>query len=115
MRLLGIGVDLVSIPRMRQFLKRHGAKAVKLLDPQAKSRKISALRLARLFAAKEAVFKALNRSWMGIEGFQAIQVKSSHSSGFRVECAFLPKGAQVSGRFFDCEGLAGAQVMIWRP
>lgn len=114
MRLQGVGIDLVSVPRMRQFLKRHGAKAVKLLDPQSKEKKVSAVRLARIFAAKEAVFKALNRSWMGMEGFRDIQIQGIQGDGFRVQCPFLPRGAQVSGRFFAKDGYAGAQVFIWR-
>src|SRR5438874_124528 len=101
MRLRGIGIDLVSVPRMRRFLKEHGKKAVRLLDPAQSSRKVSAAHLARIFAAKEAFFKALGRSWMGMEGFKDIQVQGSPQGAFRVQCPFLPKGAQVSGRFFS--------------
>lgn len=125
MRLRGIGIDLVSVPRMRRFLKEHGPKAIRLLDSRPRQKhsgmtppclkKISPARLARIFAAKEAFFKALGRSWMGMEGFKTIQVQDSLHGGFRVQCAFLPKGAQVSGRFFSGPQWAGAQVMIWEP
>ena len=116
MRLKGIGIDLVSVPRMKRFIKEHGAKAVRLLDSRKKSSpKISVTRLARLFAAKEAVFKALGRSWMGMEGFEAIQVQDSPRGTFRVQCPFLPRGAEVSGRFFSGPDWAGAQVIIWEP
>ncbi len=100
---------------MKRFIEQHGDRAVRLLDPSSSRKKISPARMARLFAAKEAVFKALGRSWMGMEGFKAIEVKGSQGSGFRVECPFLPKGAQVAGRFFTRSGLAGAQVIIWKP
>lgn len=101
---------------MQKFVKLHGKKAAALLDPSYKSnsnKKISAKRLARYFAAKEAVFKALGRSWMGMEGFRAIKVKGSPGQGFSVECPFLPPGIQVAGRFFEGNGWAGAQVILW--
>lgn len=117
MRLRGIGIDLVSVPRMQRFVKEHGRKAVQLLDSTRRksSSKISVLRLARLFAAKEAFFKALGRSWMGLEGFRDIEVQSSPQGTFRVKYPFLPEGAQVSGRFFSGDRWAGAQVIIWEP
>lgn len=61
--ILGIGTDLVSIPRMRDALRRHGTRLIaRLLHPE-ESRALDAVTdkgafLARRFAAKEAVSKA---------------------------------------------------------
>ena len=115
-RIRGVGIDLVSIPRMRKFVKLHGKKAALLLDssfsPRSK-RPISVIHLARLFAAKEAVFKALGRSWMGMEGFRDIKVQGSPRQGFSVQCPFLPQGVAAAGRFFEGKDWAGAQVILW--
>ena len=111
-----MGIDLVSIPRMRKFVKLHGKKAAELLDPSFSSHSkgvASVKRLARLFAAKEAVFKALGRSWMGFEGFRDIKVLGSPAQGFSVQCTFLPQGVAVAGRFFEGKDWAGAQVILW--
>ena len=116
LRIRGIGIDLVSIPRMRKFVKLHGQKAAELLDSSFSTRSkhvLSVKHLARLFAAKEAVFKALGRSWMGIEGFQEIKVQGSPSQGFSVQCPFLPQGVVAAGRFFEGKDWAGAQVILW--
>ena len=113
LRVRGVGIDLVSIPRMRKFVQTHGKKAAELLDSSSSSRSLSVKRLARLFAAKEAVFKALGRSWMGIEGFRDIQVQGSTARSFSVECPFLPSGVVVAGSFFEGKDWAGAQVILW--
>ena len=101
---------------MRKFVKAHGKKAVRLLDSSFSSRAKRApsiKRLACLFAAKEAVFKALGRSWMGIEGFTDIKVQGSPRGGFSVQCPFLPPKVAAAGRFFEGKGWAGAQVILW--
>lgn len=108
-----MGIDLVSIPRMRKFVKLHGKKAVELLDSSSSKRSLSVKRLACLFAAKEAVFKALGRSWMGVEGFRDIKVQGSTGQSFSVQCPFLPPGVLAAGSFFEGEGWAGAQVILW--
>lgn len=47
-------------------------------------------RLAVLLAAKEAVFKALSPAWMGISGFQDIQIfpQSNHRLAARLKGSF---------------------------
>ncbi len=113
-RIVGAGIDLVSLPRFEKFLKEHRKKAISILFSGPSPKNKSAKALARVFAAKEAVFKCLDRSWMGIEGFQAIQIQGSQSSRFRVKSTLLPKGAQAEGVFFEGEGWVGAQAMVWK-
>ncbi|OOG27207.1 holo-ACP synthase [Thioalkalivibrio denitrificans] len=64
MRILGIGSDLVSIARVEQLLARHGGRfAERILHPVEwpgyHRSAAPAAYLARRFAAKEAVSKAL--------------------------------------------------------
>lgn len=60
----GIGTDIVAIARMAQLYERHGQRAVdKLLAPRERSEFVTARYperfLAKRFAAKEALAKAL--------------------------------------------------------
>ncbi|MBS0003372.1 MAG: holo-ACP synthase [Thioalkalivibrio sp.] len=61
--ILGVGVDLVRVARMRPLLERHGQRLLeRLLHPDERS-ELPAARpegfVARRFAAKEALAKAL--------------------------------------------------------
>ena len=109
-KLRGVGIDLVSLPRARRFVKDHGARAARLAGK--KSPTLSAVEFARIFAAKEAYFKALGLSWMGLEGFESIKVKSSPRDHFQVQSTLF-KGPEASGTFFSGREWAGAQVIIW--
>jgi holo-[acyl-carrier protein] synthase len=60
----GVGLDLVEIDRVAESLKRHGqAFAERILHPDEDAERVrtaeGATHLAGLFAAKEAVMKAL--------------------------------------------------------
>ena len=64
MMILGIGTDLANIPRMARLLERHGERfAERILHPVEwpgyRSSPSPAAFLAKRFAAKEAVSKAL--------------------------------------------------------
>jgi phosphopantetheinyl transferase (holo-ACP synthase) len=75
---LSLGVDLMEFKRAREFYDncRHGLDG--FLGP-GEIRFVRGSRkpweaLAVLLAAKEAVFKALDLSWMGLSGFKAIRI-----------------------------------------
>ena len=62
--IFGIGTDLVSVPRMQRLLERYGERIVKriLTDDEIKDFAVAgqqAAFMAKRFAAKEAVVKAL--------------------------------------------------------
>ena len=66
----GLGLDLVEIDRMKDALERHGAAfAERILHPDEDAARIAtgegASHLAGLFAAKEAVMKALGTGMAG--------------------------------------------------
>ncbi len=71
MNILGHGVDLVEVARVRSLLERHGAHAVDRLFTEAErayctaSSKRSYEHFAARFAAKEATLKALGTGWTG--------------------------------------------------
>lgn len=118
--LRGIGVDLVSCARIRQFLSRHGDYVRKRFLNVSERRSFGRLSLrdfAELFTAKEAFFKACGESWMGLEGFQGMRMKRGPGDHFEME--WRPARARKTvyrgeGHFFRSGDLVGAQAMIWR-
>ena len=80
---LGIGIDIVSTERVAAVLRRHPARFLrKVLHPREyrgydKSR-YPARFLARRFAAKEAVVKALGLGFTG--GAYACRIRIDHDS-----------------------------------
>lgn len=66
--IVGIGVDVVSLPRFRELMERRGDAALRRFFTAAEADRCrqsrSALEsLAARFAAKEAFFKALGTGW----------------------------------------------------
>ncbi len=74
----GIGVDIVSLSRVDDFLKKHRASLGKILSPEERIKVENASNPARIlayfFSAKEAVFKSLDLDWLGVEGFRMIEI-----------------------------------------
>jgi len=83
--ILGIGLDMVEIGRMKRIYRRHGDRFVRrfCLPGEVEPREDRALiqHLAGLFAAKEAVLKALGTGWSAGLGFSQIEViKREHGA-----------------------------------
>lgn len=130
--LRGVGVDLVSQSRIKQFLSHHGEYIrERFLNPEERRsfKRLSPQRFAELFAAKEAFFKACGEAWMGLEGFQGMKIRRRMGDRFEMEWRPLrrssrnssqkrPSGAERfyrgEGHFFRSGDLVGAQAMIWR-
>lgn len=77
--ILGIGVDIVEIPRMAELRSRHGSRFAGLLFTPAEYEYCLARAkpdecLAARFAAKEAVMKALGTGWARGVAFTGIEV-----------------------------------------
>lgn len=77
--ILGIGVDLVDIPRIAEMRKRHGDRMEGLVFLPAEmayclTRANVDECLAARFAAKEAVMKALGTGWTQGVAFTGIEV-----------------------------------------
>ncbi len=68
MRIIGHGIDLIEVSRIREMLDRHPDRFAERVFTQrerdyAADRKRGVESLAARFAAKEAVFKALGTGW----------------------------------------------------
>jgi holo-[acyl-carrier protein] synthase len=65
--IVGIGIDLVEVDRLREFAIRHRNRLQSVFTPTelayCNSKKDTFAQLAARFAAKEAVFKALGTGW----------------------------------------------------
>ena len=123
MRVLGLGIDLISLSRARQFLKENRPRAINRLLTHPEKRRLrnkslTSLQFSKMFAAKEAFFKASGESWMGLEGFRSLEVKFLAHDKFQVR-SLKPnrfatlKHREVIGRFFHNGIFLGAQVILY--
>ncbi len=78
--MLGIGVDIVTISRMRKTLGRSGNAFINKVftameKENSRSHPDAAVYFAELFAAKEAVFKTFTTHWEDDMSFLDIEIK----------------------------------------
>ncbi len=116
--LRGVGVDLVSRHRVKQFLSRHRDTIRERFLNSSERRSFKRLSLqnfAELFTAKEAFFKACGEAWMGLEGFRGMKLKRLDGDHFQMEWRPGNTGKHYygEGHFFYSGDLVGAQAMIW--
>lgn len=88
--IVGIGLDLTSIGRTRRLIERWGERFLKKTFTPAEIERLSGRRraeeeFAALFAAKEAVMKALGQGLLGGVRFRDIEVKSDARRRPRIE------------------------------
>jgi len=81
--ILGLGVDLVEVERIRQVFHRYGERFLKRIYPPgeiklALSRPEPVLYLAAAFAAKEAASKALGTGLRGV-GWREMEIRHEKS------------------------------------
>lgn len=125
--IIGVGIDLVEIERIRDALDRHGERfahrilsAAEYADWTTVSEALRARFLAKRFAAKEAFSKAAGTGIGRGFGFQDLCVEhdvlGKPSVGFnaanRVLAAFAD--CQIHLSLTDERSLAGAYCMIER-
>jgi holo-[acyl-carrier protein] synthase len=73
--IVGLGIDVVELERIAEAVRRHGDRFVARYCTDAERRGGERLaRLGGLFAAKEAVLKALGTGWAAGLGFRQIEV-----------------------------------------
>lgn len=124
MNVLGIGIDIVEISRIRGILDRHGAHFIERVFTEEERRYCSAMKepapfYAARFAAKEAVAKAFGTgigaeiSWLDIEVQRASSGKPSillHGSGGEFARHFGAREVLIS--LSHSENYAVAQAML---
>ncbi len=81
MMIVGIGVDVVDVPRMEKTLRRSSAHFLKRVYTDAEvaycsGKAASIQHLAGRFAAKEAVFKALGTGWSKGVGWKDVEIRN---------------------------------------
>ena len=114
--LSGVGVDVVAWSRIRRFLESHAFEFLKrLLTPAEQSafrKSRSALQFfARVFAAKEAYFKAAGDPGMDEARFREIETRPGPGNHFVV--GETKKNRWGKGIFFETADGLGARVLIW--
>jgi holo-[acyl-carrier protein] synthase len=94
---VGIGVDIVSVDRIREIIERRGERFLTRVFTEDEVRYCRRCahpeqRFAARFAAKEAVLKALGVGWQKGASFRDVEV--------RVNALGAP-GVRLSGRAFE--------------
>ena len=88
-----LGVDILERKKAGAFYRRHHGKLGELFSRGEmdflKGSKDPQEAFAVIFAAKEAVFKALGVSWMGISGFKKIQIFPKKDFTVRLKRRFI--------------------------
>lgn len=122
MRLAGIGVDLVDLKRIRRFLQDHSPKKLRRILTEKeyqvlKRGHFSTALFARFFCAKEAYFKTLGASWLGMEGMASLETNLKSADRFSIQALEGPlalnRAHAAEGCFFKTGNLLGAQVLRW--
>ncbi len=87
--ILGVGIDLVELEKLDLSLRRHGQRLIDRICRQgevntARQGKAMLQHVGGLFAAKEAVLKALGTGWGQGLGFRQVEVVGGESGPPRV-------------------------------
>jgi holo-[acyl-carrier protein] synthase len=122
--IIGVGIDLVEVPRMDAALRRHGDRfAARVFTNGERAacerRGDRVLALAARFAAKEAFLKAIGTGWQGGLGFRQVEVtrQASGAPTIVLHGAAAAKAAQagvvrIHVSLTHQPGVAGAVVVL---
>ena len=76
---LPLGVDILEWKKARAFYRAHRDRLDSLFTSAERDLILRSRRpieaFARIFCAKEAVFKATERAWLGVHGFKRLCLK----------------------------------------
>ncbi len=80
--IVGLGIDLVGVDRIRRLLDRHGERFLRRCFTDGEVRRTGdAEHVAGLIAAKEAAFKALGTGWSDGVGWRQVRVRRTAGGG----------------------------------
>lgn len=99
--IVGTGVDLCEVSRIREAIERHGPRFTNRLFTEAESAYAESKanrfeRYAARFAAKEAAMKALGTGWRGGIAWRDFEVSNLPSG--RPTLLFHGKAAEIAGK-----------------
>ncbi len=84
--IVGLGIDLVDVDRVRHLLARHGDRFLRrCFSGSEVQRPGDPEHLAGLLAAKEAAFKALGTGWSDGVGWRQVRVGRTPGGGPALE------------------------------
>lgn len=123
-RMLGVGLDLVEVPRFAGVIERHGEPFIQRIftgheQLYCNSKHSPAQFYAARFAAKEAIAKAFGTGIGAQLGWQDIEVR--HTASGAPEIRLSGKGAELAAERGVCEilvslthteSMAAAQVFL---
>ncbi|MGD2175301.1 MAG: holo-ACP synthase [Candidatus Brocadiaceae bacterium] len=97
--ILGVGVDIVEVPRIRRAVERYGARFVRRIFTEQESEYCRRCthpeqRFATRFAAKEAALKALGVGWQ--KGVRFLEVEVSNDELGAPTIAFSGRALELS-------------------
>lgn len=101
MAILGLGIDVVDVERIGRIHHRHGGSFVRRIcrAGECKPYQGHALieHLGGLFAAKEALFKALGTGWAQGVAFRQVEIVAAPSGapGYRLHGAAAERAAEL--------------------
>src|SRR5215471_5032385 len=99
--IVGTGIDIAEVPRIRQSIERFGARFLERVFTPGEIRYCDAKanrteRYAARFAAKEAAMKALGTGWN--HGVRWRDIEVVRQPGSRPSIVFHGKAAEVAAR-----------------
>ncbi|NUP98869.1 MAG: holo-ACP synthase [Armatimonadetes bacterium] len=122
--IVGTGIDIVAVDRIRRLYERHGQRALRHLLTPTEQQTLAAggdpaARLAGRFAAKEAVMKALGTGWGEGVNFTQIEIVNDSrgapqvrlSGNAAVHCA-ASGGRRWHLSISHCRDMAVAQAIL---
>ncbi|HEU0013253.1 MAG TPA: holo-ACP synthase [Longimicrobium sp.] len=122
--IVGVGLDLVRIARVEDFVRRRGERALRRVFTAAEQARCASSRapaesLAARFAAKEAFFKALGTGWGTGGRWTEVEVVSAPSgapslrlSGRAAETAAARGVARIHLSLTHSDDTAAAVVVL---
>ncbi|OFV93735.1 MAG: holo-[acyl-carrier-protein] synthase [Acidobacteria bacterium RIFCSPLOWO2_12_FULL_54_10] len=122
--ILGMGMDIEEIARVREVMERHGERFVKRVFTAGEvsycsQHKYPELRYAARFAAKEAAMKALGTGWRDGVAWKQIEVANLpsgkptiHLNGKALEVFQLLEGKSIAVTLSHSQQVAVAAVII---
>src|SRR5258708_3198776 len=124
-RILGTGLDVIEIPRIRAAIERHGQRFLKKTFTPAEvaycqSKKDCWASYAGRWAAKEAAYKAYGSGWYGIWWLNQIEVTKQPSGKPGIRLLGTAARAQAGRKVLQTElsithgrEIAMASVVLW--
>ncbi|MBI1871154.1 MAG: 4'-phosphopantetheinyl transferase superfamily protein [Chlamydiae bacterium] len=103
-KILQLGIDLIEVSRAQSIYRNYRDKLGRYLSREERSyikaHRNKGIAFAEMMAIKEAVFKALELPWLGLEGWRKISLSMKFSRPFSVKLLGSLKTKNIWGGKF---------------